>query len=233
MPAGSTAARPLVPASQRWHRRCQEATAHCQQRCGQVALAAALPAPHSCTPSGAAQQAALCALLRHPQRHGRTGAASGQRQSQRCLGAAPAATWLCPPAALAQNRERIGAQARPAVRPRPGPAARLAAGLRVAEMAPFRVAVGGVEHETAQMLVYHTASSCFLPHAHPASAPSATCTAARLLSLTCVRCKVVHRITHSRPLLLLGLLTSLTAHLAAFPPLLRHCIGERWVFHGV
>ena len=27
MPAGSTAARPLAPASQRWHRRCQEATA--------------------------------------------------------------------------------------------------------------------------------------------------------------------------------------------------------------
>jgi hypothetical protein len=26
MPAGSTAARPLAPASQRWHRRCQEAT---------------------------------------------------------------------------------------------------------------------------------------------------------------------------------------------------------------
>ena len=84
---------------------------HCQQRCGQVALAAALPASHSCAPSGAAQQAALCALLRHPQRRGRTGAASGQRQSQRRLGAAPATTWLCPPAALAQNRERIGAQA--------------------------------------------------------------------------------------------------------------------------
>jgi hypothetical protein len=111
MPAGSTAARPLAPASQRWRRRCQEATAHCQQRCGQAALAAALPTSHSCAPSGAAQQAALCALLRYPQRRGRTGAASGQRQSQRSLGAAPATTWLCPPAALAQNRERIGAQA--------------------------------------------------------------------------------------------------------------------------
>ena len=84
---------------------------HCQQRCGQAALAAALPTSHSCAPSGAAQQAVLCALLRHPQRRGRTGAASGQRQSQRRLGAAPATTWLCPPAALAQNRERIGAQA--------------------------------------------------------------------------------------------------------------------------
>jgi hypothetical protein len=50
---------------------------HCQQRCGQAALAAALPTSHSCAPSGAAQQAALCALLRHPQRRGRTGAASG------------------------------------------------------------------------------------------------------------------------------------------------------------
>ena len=64
---------------------------HCQQRCGQAALAAALPTPHSCAPSSAAQQAALCALLRYPQRRGRTGAASGQRQSQRRLRAAGAA----------------------------------------------------------------------------------------------------------------------------------------------
>ena len=86
---------------------------HCQQRCGQVALAAALPTPHSCAPSSAAQQAALCALLRYPQRRGHTGAASGQRQSQRRLRAAPAARWRCPGAHTLQNRERIGAQARP------------------------------------------------------------------------------------------------------------------------
>ena len=55
MPAGSTAARPLAPASQRWHRRCQEATA---------ALPAALRSGGS--GSSAACTAQLRALWRCP-----------------------------------------------------------------------------------------------------------------------------------------------------------------------
>ena len=112
MPAGSTAARPLAPASQRWHRRCQEATA---------ALPAALRSGGS--GSSAACTAQLRALWRCP-----AGSAvcivappAAPGQHWRCIRAAPepaaprgsaSATWLCPPAALAQNRERIGAQAR-------------------------------------------------------------------------------------------------------------------------
>ena len=86
---------------------------HCQQRCGQAALAAALPTSHSCAPSGAAQQAALCALLRHPQRRGRTGAASGAAPEPAAVrGSASEADHVALPRAhTLQNRERIGAQA--------------------------------------------------------------------------------------------------------------------------
>eukprot|EP01046_Picozoa_sp_COSAG06_P003741 COSAG06_NODE_149_length_22026_cov_33.454782_17_plen_182_part_00 len=111
----------MVPSLPGGHRRTASSAAVrwlWQQRCPHRTAARPLALPSSV--------GALCALLRYPQRRGRTGAASGQRQSQRRLRAAPAARWRRPPAALTQNRERIGAQARrPAPRPPRAPRIKL------------------------------------------------------------------------------------------------------------
>ena len=101
MPAGSTAARPLAPASQRWHRRCQEATA---------ALPAALRSGGS--GSSAARTAQLRALWRCP------------AGSAVCIVAPPAAPgqhWRCIRAAPEPAGRRLGAApARPRQPPRRG-----------------------------------------------------------------------------------------------------------------
>ena len=79
-----------------WQQRCPHRTA---------AHPLALPSRQRCVHCCATRSAGAALALHQ-----------GQRQSQRCLGAAPATTWRCPGAHTLQNRERIGAQARPGAR---------------------------------------------------------------------------------------------------------------------